>query len=162
MKSYEPLKPDSLYWPKAGDEGTEVEVVWEETEPGRFGDLLVVRTDTGIRKVTESARIAAVRSKMKLGARYRFSFRGMVKLKNGQMVESGDDGGPRAARRRSEKIYSNFSTPFSQLCPAPSMLRRPGSMDRATNACWDGQKSRWPQGPAGGVIGGAGPVGGDF
>jgi hypothetical protein len=87
MKSYEPLKPDSLYWPKSGDEGTEVEGVWEETEPGRFGDLLVVRTDTGIRKVTQSARIAAVRSQMKLGARYRFSFRGTVTLKNGQVVK---------------------------------------------------------------------------
>jgi hypothetical protein len=88
-KRYEPLEPDSVFWPKVGkDEGASLEGVFEDTEPGKYNEhVLLIRTADGLRKVPASARIAAVLPKMKLGARYRFTYHGMVSIKGGQAVK---------------------------------------------------------------------------
>jgi hypothetical protein len=89
MKSYEPIQPDkvSIFWPKANDEGTSIEGVHEQIEPGQYREVLVLRTAIGIRKVSVTARVAAVLPKMKLGARYRFTYAGTTPLPSGQHVK---------------------------------------------------------------------------
>jgi hypothetical protein len=76
-----------VFWPRAGDEGTSIEGVYEELEPGRYGDVLLIRTASGVRKVGGSARVKAVLPRLKLGARYRFTYAGTVTTSGGQTVK---------------------------------------------------------------------------
>jgi len=89
MTRYEPIQPDevSVFWPKAHDESTSIEGVYEQLEPGKYQPILVLRTAAGIRKVSVTARVAAVLPKMKLGARYRFTYTGTTPLPGGQHVK---------------------------------------------------------------------------
>jgi hypothetical protein len=89
MKSYEPIQPDkiSVFWPKANDEGTSIEGVYEQIEPGKYQPVLVLRTAGGIRKVSVTARVAAVLPQLKVGARYRFTYAGTTPLPGGQHVK---------------------------------------------------------------------------
>jgi hypothetical protein len=49
MKRYEPIQPDKVgvFWPKAEDEGTSIEGVYEQLEPGKYQPVLVLRTAGG-------------------------------------------------------------------------------------------------------------------
>jgi hypothetical protein len=89
MKSYEPIQPDkvSVFWPKANDEGASIEGVYEQLEPGKYQPVLVLRTAAGIRKVSVTARVAAVLPQLKVGARYRFTYAGKTPLPGGQHVK---------------------------------------------------------------------------
>jgi hypothetical protein len=61
---------------------------FEGTEPGSYTEVLLIQTAHGLRKVAASARIAAVLPKMKIGARYRLTYRGTVAIKGGQNVKA--------------------------------------------------------------------------
>jgi hypothetical protein len=89
MTRYEPIQPDRIrvFWPMAGDEGTALEGVYEALEPGKYQPVLVLRTAAGIRKVSVTARVAAVLPQLKVGARYRFTYAGKTPLPGGHHVK---------------------------------------------------------------------------
>jgi hypothetical protein len=57
---YEPLEPESIFWLQPKDEGTSLECVLEGSEQGQYGELLLVRTPTGPKKIAVSTRIKRV------------------------------------------------------------------------------------------------------